>query len=124
MALTLITFTDKEDYRTTDLDPKYRVVAADMNEIKTKVNAVITALNTNFRQRIVVNITASDFTGGYYDNANAVGLTAGTDIIVMSNEGSGTLLRPGNEYTFDDELGRFTMDRGAYSITIYKPLSA
>ena len=125
MALTPITFTDKEDRETSPYDEKYIVKAANMNEIRTVVNAIVTALNTYLRQRIVLNITSSDFTGGYYQNSNLVGLTADSDFFVHTNEGSGVLLTEGSGkgYTYNSTLGRLTMPAEKYRITIYKPLS-
>lgn len=119
-----ITYTDKVDRDVTSVPAVNKVVAADMNEIKTKFNALIDAL-ANARQIIRVKISASDFTGSYYDNSNAVGLTAETDIQVFSNDGSGVLLNEGTGkgYQFNGTLGRFTMDRGNYIIVIFKPLA-
>mgnify|MGYP003463041408 CR=1 FL=1 len=122
MALEQIDYADKVDNRTTSIPANQRVIADDMNQIKTKFNALVTAVSTYLRQRIRVNITASDFTGGYYTNTNAIGLTPDVDVIVQSNDGSGVVLKSGDGYVFDAALGKFTMDRGNYTITIYKPL--
>lgn len=126
MALQQITFTTKEDRLTNSLEDKYKVTAADMNEIKTKFNAVVAALESA-RQRLVFNVVAGDFTGGYIDIAQAAGLTADTDIFVYSNEGSGTLMSEGTDpadgYVFATGNGRFTMTPGSYRIVIFKPLS-
>ena len=125
MALDLITFTDKQDRETSPYPEQYIVTAANINEIKTKVNALIAAVNTHLRQRIVRNITSADFSGGYYQNSNLVGLTADSDFFVHTNEGSGVLLTEGagKGYTYNSVLGRLTMPAEKYRITIYKPLS-
>lgn len=122
-ALELITFETKEDNRTNDLPAKYKVVAADMNEIKTKLNAAITRINETLRERIRVNITSASFTGGYYANTNLIGLTPDEDFYVCTNGGSGVFIKNNDGYTFSAELGRITMDPDFYSITIYKPLA-
>lgn len=126
MALAQITYTDKEDRLTNSLADKYKVVAADMNEIKTVVNAVVAAF-ANLRQRLVYNVVAGDFSGGYVDIAAAATLTADTDIFVYTNEGSGTLLSEGTGpaagYVFASGNGRFTMTPGNYRIVIFKPIS-
>lgn len=124
MAISKITYTTKEDRDVTSVPANQKVSAADMNELKTKFNALVDALDGAVRP-IRVKITASDFSGSNYDNANAVGLTAETGVQVFTNDGSGTLLNEGagNGYVFTPALGRFTMDRGNYIIVIYKPIT-
>lgn len=126
MALSSITFADKENRDITGVPANQKVTAADMNEIKTKFNALITAL-AGAVKIIRVKIGTSDFTGGYYDNSNAVGLTPETDLLVFTNEGSGVLLSEGTAsddgYSFNGTLGRFTMDPGNYLIIILKPIA-
>lgn len=114
-----ITFEQKEDRYTLPGDRKYKVVAADINEIKQSVNEIWDLL-AYLRQRIRVNITSSDFSGNYYANSNLVNLTPDVDFVVNTNGGSGVALRVNDGYTFNATLGRIYMDAADYSITIYK----
>lgn len=121
-----IAFENKEDRLTNSLATKYKVVAADMNEIKTSVNALYDFMD-NLRQQVVEIVVAGDFSGGYVDIAAAAGLTADEDIFVYTNEGSGVLLTEGtgesDGYVFATGNGRFTMTPASYRIVIFKPLS-
>ncbi len=47
-----------------------------------------------------VKITSADFTGNDYTNALLSGLTPDVDFMLWSDEGSGTLLKVNDSYTF------------------------
>ena len=48
----------------------------------------------------IVTITSSDFAGNDYTNALLSGLTPDVDFLLFSDEGSGTLLKVNDGYTF------------------------
>lgn len=120
-----INYQNKTDRVTSPLARQFKVVAADMNEIKASVNALYDEL-ANVRARISYTITLADFSGNFYDDTRTVGLTPGRDVVVETNDGSNTILSPGNDasagYQFNTTTGRFTMPAGNYRITLYKPL--
>lgn len=67
---------------------------------------------------LVLQITAADFTGSTYTNSNLVGATADTGFLVYADEGSGTLLKEGDGYTFNSVTGTITATAGNYRIQI------
>jgi len=122
-----INYTDKQDRNISAVADEYKVVAADMNQIKTKFNDLLTYLSSNVKQTIVVAITSADFDGNDYENANLVGLTPETDFQLISNNGSGTLLKftgdPEDGYDFDAPSATITTIADNYLLIIHKPIS-
>lgn len=119
-----ITFADKETYTAVPGAEKYKLTAANTNEIKNSVNALYD-LMALLKAPIVYSITAADFTGGYFTKTDTIGLTPGTGFQLYTNEGSGTLLNEGagKGYVFNPALGRITTDIGNYILIIFKPLT-
>ena len=116
-----ITYTNKEDRRTSPIAAKYRVVAGDMNEIKTVVNAMVDKLETvKIPQSIA--ITSADFEGDTYQNSMLVDKTPVTDFNVWTNDGSGVLLKYNDGYTFTAGTGTIGLTSGNYRLEIYKNL--
>src|SRR5690348_11334319 len=114
----LITFTNKKDrIDQSPIPVKKKVVAADMNEIKKVVNAIVALINDGtLRQIVNTSISAANFSGDNYDNSNLVNLTPYADFNVYTNEGSGVLLQFNDGYTYNAPLGRLTMPPGKYLI--------
>lgn len=117
-----ITYTAKEDRRTVDVPEVNKVTAANMNEIKTSVNALYdlvaqVLIPTSFA------ITSADFAGDTYTNAMLVGKTPVTGFNVFTNDGSGVLLKYNDGYTFNSGTGTITTPAGNYRIEIYVPLT-
>jgi len=121
MSAAIITFTDKVPYQANVLPLINQVTADDLNALKNAINNHA-ALIDQLRKPLGVSVTAADFSGENYDNTNLVGLTAGVDFQVYSNEGSGVLLKPTDGYTFNPALGRITTSAGNYFLTIFIPL--
>lgn len=116
-----ITYTNKEDRRTSGIPAKNKIVAADMNEIKTVTNAIIDKLETvKIPQSIA--ITAADFSGDVYVNTLLINKTPVTDFNIWTNDGSGVLLKYNDGYTFTTGTGTVTMPSGNYRLEIYKNL--
>lgn len=65
-----------------------------------------------------VIITAADFTGNDYTNALLNGLTADEDFQLFSNDGSGTLLKVNDGYTFSGTT--ITTTPGNYRLQIIR----
>lgn len=116
-----ITYTNKEDRRTTDVPAINKVVAADMNQIKTVVNAIVDKLDLAKIPQSVA-ITSADFAGDTYTNTLLIGKTPVTDFNVWTNDGSGVLLKYTDGYTFVSGTGTITMASGNYRLEIYKNL--
>lgn len=117
-----VTFDDKED---TTVQPGLRknlVIADDINQLKNGINGVYDML-ANLRQRIVVPLSASDFSGSNYQNSNLVALVPMSDFTLCTNDGSGVLLNTSGGYTFNGTTGTITAAAGNYVLTIFKPLS-
>lgn len=117
-----ITYTNKEDRRVVDVPDINRVTAADMNEIKTSVNALYDLVDLAYIP-VNISITSGDFSGSTYTNILLIGKTPQTDFNVFTNEGSGVLLLASDGYTFDDETGTLTMEAGNYIIQVWKKLT-
>lgn len=66
-----------------------------------------------------LNITSADFSGSDYQSTDLIGLVAGTNFDVWSNDGSGTLLLVNDGYTFNSTTGTITATAGNYKILIY-----
>lgn len=116
-----ITYQDKEDRRTTTIASKNKVVATDMNEVKSVVNAIIDKVETiKIPQSLA--LTASDFAGNTYTNTMLIDKTPVTDFNVWTNDGSGVLLKYNDGYTFVAGTGTITMEAGNYRLEIYKNL--
>jgi hypothetical protein len=117
----LITYEDKVDYVTNPLPAHQKAQASDFNQLKEAINNMYAALQAN---NGVINkaLTSSNFTGGYYDDSDLVGLTPQVDFQLFTNDGSGTLLSPSSGYTFDGAQGRITTEAGNYVLKIFKPI--
>lgn len=63
-----------------------------------------------------VIITSADFSGSDYTNALLSGLTADEDFFLFSNDGSGTLLKVNDGYTFSGTT--ITTTAGNYRLLI------
>jgi len=116
-----ITYTNKEDRRTSGIPAKNKVVAADMNEIKSVVNAIIDKLDTAKIPQSIA-ITSADFSGDVYINTLLINKTPVTDFNIWTNDGSGVLLKYNDGYTFTSGTGTVTMPSGNYRLEIYKNL--
>lgn len=115
-----ITYADKSDRREfSDVPENEKVVAANMNELKTKFNALSAKVDA-LRNPSIVTITDADFSGSYYQNTLLIGLTPATDFKLFTNGGSGTIL-PESAFAFSAELGRITIEAGDYVLLITKP---
>lgn len=60
----------------------------------------------------VLKVALADFSGDDYTSAYLVGKTADTGFMVFSDNGSGTLLREGSEYSFNSGTGTITIIGG------------
>lgn len=115
----------KQDYYSTAISPQYKLTAAELNALVDAVKAIRTKLNDDVRIVKPFTITPASFSGGYYDNAECVGLTPDIDFVLFSNEGSGAKLRAGTgeAYQFNSGQGRFTMDPGNYYLLLFKRIT-
>lgn len=122
-----ISYTDKQDRNISAIPDQYKVIAADMNEIKDKFNDLLTYLAANVKQTIVVKVIAADFSGNNYTNANLVGLTPDVDFQLITNNGSGTLMTftgdPEDGYNFNATTATITVLQDNYLLIIHKPIS-
>jgi len=116
-----ITFEDKEDRRLTDLPRKYKIVADDMNQLKSAINNIYDSLALAVIP-IAFTVTAADFEGNTYTNMMLVNKTPMVDFYIQTNDGSGTLLSLNNGFTFNSNTGVVEMTAANYYITIYKKL--
>ena len=122
MAAGKITYTDKADRRTTSVDPTNKVVAADMNEIKTKFNALCDIVD-QLRKPVVYVITSANFSGSNYQNSELVNKTPMEDFKVFTNGGSGVLIKEEDGgFSFVGATGTLTMTPDNYLIEVYKQL--
>lgn len=112
-----ITYADKNDRRTTSIPIDQKVVAANMNEIKTVVNAIVDKLASVYSPSAVV-LTSANFSGSNYQNNSLIGKTAQVDFNIYTNDGSGVLLKYIDGYAFNSGTGTVTMDPGNYIIVI------
>lgn len=116
-----ITFTDKEDRRTTNVPAINKITAADMNEIKSVVNAIVDKLTVVKIPKSLV-ITSSDFEGNAYTNTELIGKSPQIDFNLTTNSGSGTLLKYNDGYTFNAQTGTITTEAENYRLDYYKNL--
>lgn len=114
-----ITYQDKEDRRTANVPDKNKVSAADMIMIKNSVNALYDMMDT-LRVRTAIAIEPGDLTTGYYENSALIGMTPDVDFLLYTDNGSGTLLRSGDGYTFNDVNGRITISSDYYRLVYFK----
>lgn len=112
-----ITFENKVPRRTLDVPDINQVTAADLNQIKTSVNALYDLLDLAYVPKFV-SITSADFSGSSYTNTQLIDKTAMVDFNIFINNGSGTLLKVNDGYTFNASIGRLTMDADNYIIQI------
>lgn len=72
---------------------------------------------------LTITITSADFTVNDILNVNVTALlknkTDRTDFIVLTDDGSGTLIKQTSSYTFDSATGVITTDPGNYFILIF-----
>lgn len=116
-----ITYDDKEDNQVSPLTEKYKVTANNMNEIKTSVNALYDMLASHSTP-IVIDITSANFSGNNYTNSNLVDLTS-NQFLLITNGGSGVVLKEGDGFTFASAIGRITTDPEDYKLIIFKPIT-
>lgn len=114
-----ITFTAKVDRRTQNVPDENRVTAADMNMIKSSVNALYDLMDT-IRKPIIKTLTSASFSGSNYQDSDLVGMTGYFDL--FTNDGSGVLLKLNDGYTYNATTGTITTDAGNYILKIYKPV--
>jgi len=120
-----IIFANKEDNQVSPLDEKYKVTADNMNEIKASVNALYDMLaspSTPIISPIVIDITSANFSGSNYTNSNLVDLTS-NQFLLITNGGSGVVLKEGDGFTFASAIGRITTDPEDYKLIIFKPIT-
>jgi hypothetical protein len=119
-----ITYDDKQDNRQlTTIPDNQKVVAADMNEIKYSVNALYDLI-AGMRVPTWIAVASGDFAGNNYTNSALALLTAGIDFNVFTNGGSGTLLRPASDYTFNSATGVITTTPDNYQILLFAKTSS
>ena len=116
-----ITFNAKVDRRTSDVPIEYKIVAADMNQLKKVINAIADKLDY-VKIPTSLAITAIDFEGNTYTNTELIDKTPVTDFNIWTNDGSGVLLKYTDGYTFNSATGTITMEATNYRIEFYKNL--
>lgn len=122
MGLNKITFENKEDRRVSSLPRKNKVIAADINEIKSVVNAIADKVD-EIKMPQSVAITAADFAGNAYVNTALIGKTPVVDFNLWTNDGSGVLLKYEDGYAFNAGTGTITTEAGNYRLEMYIKLT-
>lgn len=117
----LITYENKSDRRTTDIPVVNKVSAADMNQIKKVVNAIVEKLDL-VRIPTSVILTSGSFDGNAYTDSRLVDKTAMVDFNLFTNDNSGTLKKVDTGYTFNSTTGTITAEASNYRLEIYVPL--
>lgn len=128
MPIDKINYDNKEDYSVNPVADKYKVIASDMNALKTAVNALIDAVAL-LRKPTILTITNSSFRGDNYDNTKLVNKVANVDFMVFTNDGDGVLLKPYADgeydygYVYNPSLGRIIATPDDYIILLFEAVS-